>query len=192
MSRLFSYVVDHDKGFSPDPFGGFCTLAYCKFSKDGRRPNIVELAKVGDWVVGTGGASKRSAGHGRLVYAMRVTEKLPLQQYRTDARFSGRPYDAKDQPRTGRFALISTDFFYFGAAKLSIPQEFTKKPLEKKGPGFRSEFDQTFISQFERWLRRNHSRGVHENPCMGRPDHADGLQTAASHPRIITGRNSRC
>ena len=27
MPKLFSYVVDHDLGFAPNPFGGFCTLA---------------------------------------------------------------------------------------------------------------------------------------------------------------------
>ncbi|MDQ3119099.1 MAG: hypothetical protein M3Q89_05955, partial [Verrucomicrobiota bacterium] len=46
MSRLFSCVVDHDLGLSPDPFGGYCTLAYCKFSRHGTHPNIVELARV--------------------------------------------------------------------------------------------------------------------------------------------------
>lgn len=55
MPRLFSYVVDHDLGFSPDPFGGYCTLVYCKFSRDGKHPNIVELAQASDWVIGTGG-----------------------------------------------------------------------------------------------------------------------------------------
>jgi hypothetical protein len=33
---LFSYVVDHDEGYSPNPVGGFCTLANCKFSQSNR------------------------------------------------------------------------------------------------------------------------------------------------------------
>lgn len=32
MARLFSYVVEHDEGRSPNPFGSYCTLANCKFS----------------------------------------------------------------------------------------------------------------------------------------------------------------
>lgn len=44
---LFSYIVDHDLGFAPNPFGGYCTLVRCKFGgKTGRR-NVVELADVG-------------------------------------------------------------------------------------------------------------------------------------------------
>lgn len=89
MPTLFSYVVEHDYGLSPNPAGGFCTLAFCKYNTAGRR-NVVELAGVGDWVVGTGGSGPRSAGHGRLVYAMRVTEKLTLRDYFRDSRFAHR------------------------------------------------------------------------------------------------------
>jgi hypothetical protein len=51
---LYSYVVEHDYGLSPNPTGGFCTLTFCKFSREGITPNIVELAQVGDWVGGDG------------------------------------------------------------------------------------------------------------------------------------------
>jgi hypothetical protein len=90
MTRLFSYVVEHDLGFSPNPFGGYCTLAHCKFRRSPRRRNVVELATKGDWVVGTGGASQKSSGHRTLIYAMKVTDKLTLQQYFSDERFRGR------------------------------------------------------------------------------------------------------
>ena len=30
---LFSYVVARDTGFAPNPSGGYCTLANCKFKK---------------------------------------------------------------------------------------------------------------------------------------------------------------
>ena len=76
--KLFSYVVDHDAGYGPNPYFGLCTLCRCKFRKFPERPkNIVELAEKGDWVVGTGGANpQKSAGHGKLVYAMQVEQKL--------------------------------------------------------------------------------------------------------------------
>jgi len=81
MARLFSYVVDHDHGFAPHPNGQYCTLAKCKYGSR-RYKNIVELAKKGDWIVGTGGANlSKSAGHGKLIYAMRVDKKLPLADY---------------------------------------------------------------------------------------------------------------
>lgn len=67
MTTLFSYCIPVDDGAAPNPFGGVCTLAVCK-------PVIRRVAKLGDWIVGTG--SKNSpqgdrAGH--VVYAMEVT-----------------------------------------------------------------------------------------------------------------------
>ncbi len=88
--KMYSYVVEHDYGLSPNPTRGFCTLAFCKFSEGGDRRNVVEMAEVGDWVVGTGGKSRLSAGHGKLVYAMLVTEKMTLQDYFRDPRFKDR------------------------------------------------------------------------------------------------------
>ena len=67
--KIYSYIVDHDDGKEPNPYFGTCTLCRCKFSKSLERTrgikgtkNIVELAKEGDWVIGTGGEGKRSTG----------------------------------------------------------------------------------------------------------------------------------
>lgn len=76
--RLFSYVVARDYGFAPNPFYGFCSLATCK-------PRIRNTARAGDYVVGTG--SKAHGAHGRLVYAMRVSETLTYSQFWHDPRF---------------------------------------------------------------------------------------------------------
>jgi hypothetical protein len=171
MTRLLSYVLEHDLGLSPNPFGGYCTLAHCKFSHS-RRRNVVELAKIGDWVVGTGGASQRSSGHGTLIYAMKITDKLSLHDYFNDERFRGRADNhAEDAARTDRFALISTDFFYFGSNAVPIPQEFAR--LEKKGPGFRDRFDEPFITRFEEWIRKS-PPGLQGEPCGDRLSNARG------------------
>jgi len=46
------------------------------------RRNIVELAEEGDWIAGTGGVNlSKSAGHGKLIYAMRADEKISLREY---------------------------------------------------------------------------------------------------------------
>ena len=53
---LYSYVVEHDTGYAPNPDSGVCSLCRCKFRESPvSRRNIVELAKKGDWIVGTGG-----------------------------------------------------------------------------------------------------------------------------------------
>ncbi len=75
---LFSYVVARDFGFAPNPFGGFCTLATCK-------PEIRRLAQIGDWVAGTGSASRDRKGH--IVYAMKVAEAMTFNEYWNDVRF---------------------------------------------------------------------------------------------------------
>ena len=78
MVRLHSYIVKRDFGFAPNPFFGYCTLATCK-------PKVRQSAEMGDWIVGTGSKSENLAGY--LVYAMRVTESLSLNEYWDDPRF---------------------------------------------------------------------------------------------------------
>ncbi len=82
--RLYSYVIDRDYGFAPNPFYGVCSLATCK-------PVIRRKASVGDWIVGTGGA--RTHMSGRLIYAMKVTEAISFDDYFTDARFQQKKPD---------------------------------------------------------------------------------------------------
>gem|GEM_PF-2314099 len=64
---------------------------------------------MGDWIAGTGGADpKKSAGHGKLVSAMRVDDKTTLGDFcrsndRTDATY--------DIPVKGRPALAFRSLF---------------------------------------------------------------------------------
>lgn len=143
---VYSYVVEHDNGYAPNPYFGFCTLCRCKLRKrpESKR-NIVELAEKGDWVIGTGGASKRSAGHGMLVYAMRVDEKLTRWEYFTDSRFKQKkPVKAgtykqtrgdneppvNDFEKHNQFALVSRHFYYFGANAIDIREFGLEKNLQ--------------------------------------------------------------
>lgn len=63
--NVFTYVVEHDLGFAPNPFHGVCTLACCK-------PRIRRKAERGDIVLGTGAALPQLRGH--LTYWMQVDE----------------------------------------------------------------------------------------------------------------------
>lgn len=75
---LYSYVIDHDFGFAPNPFFGVCTLATCK-------PQIRERAAIGDYIMGTGCAKR--GGQGRFVYMMCVDEISDYDSYWADPRF---------------------------------------------------------------------------------------------------------
>lgn len=75
MAKLYSYCIPVDDGAAPNPFWGICTLVICK-------PVIRRTAEVGDWIVGTGSV-KSPVGDigGRVVYAMRVSRKMTMQEY---------------------------------------------------------------------------------------------------------------
>jgi hypothetical protein len=165
MPRLYSYVVQHDHGFAPSLSPQYCTLVKCKFKH--KRPNIVELAQPGDWILGTGGADlKHSAGHGRLIYAMRVDEKLPLSAYYADPRFAHHfDHTPKCSDILRTYALVSSHFFYFGRAAIEIAGLFLGHPLEKKGPGYRCNFSPEFIQAFITSLESRYTPGVHGAPC---------------------------
>ena len=77
---IYSYVIARDFGFAPNPFFRHCTLAACK-------PIIRKNAQIGDWVIGTVSAAKNSELKNRLVYAMRIEEKLTFDDYWNDNRF---------------------------------------------------------------------------------------------------------
>jgi hypothetical protein len=147
--------------------------------------NVVELAEEGNWVIGTGGADpQKSAGHGKLVYAMRVDKRLTREDYYADSRFerkipvkTGTPArtlgdnlrPAGDFQKREQFALISWNFYYFGANAICIPERFST--LEKKGPGFKKRFDPALVRSFVAWLQKNHKPGKHGEPQhRGKPE----------------------
>ena len=79
--NLYRYVIDHDMGFSPNPFHGFCTLANCK-------PEIRRTAIVGDFVLGFGSAV--SGIRSKLIYWLRVDEITTYDEYWDDPRFQAK------------------------------------------------------------------------------------------------------
>jgi Nucleotide modification associated domain 2 len=76
--KVYTYTVDHDFGFAPNPFHGFCTLANCK-------PKIRARACVGDIILGIGGS--RTGYSGRLIYWMKVGEIFSFDDFWLDGRF---------------------------------------------------------------------------------------------------------
>lgn len=89
--RLFSYVVVWDKGFAPNPYHGYLTLACCK-------PRIRKAAKEGDWIVGTLSYSRFPNMGGRMLYAAEVSEVLPINSYWRDLRFEKKKPNMQGKP----------------------------------------------------------------------------------------------
>ncbi len=73
--KLYSYTLRYDDGAAPNPFWGVCSLAI-------RKPSIRLAAEVDDWIVGLGSA-KSPIGDisDHVVYAMKVTSKMTLEEY---------------------------------------------------------------------------------------------------------------
>jgi hypothetical protein len=172
--------VDHDYGDAPNPYFGYCTLSRCKYrDSPADRKNVVEQAEIGDWVVGTGGADlRKSAGNGKILYAMKVTDKMTLQEYFNRAEFAckkRRPtgdyrYGDNFEPRTEfekheRFVLVSEHFYYFGRNAISIPMK-KFSGLEKKGRGFKACFDEAYLASFVKWIEKGREGGKHGAPCL--------------------------
>lgn len=76
IDKLYTYIIKHDTGFSPNPFWGCCTLACCKpkiresIGKNWQRNNNI-------WVIGI---SPRSRGN-EVIYIMKVTDCLTFPDY---------------------------------------------------------------------------------------------------------------
>ena len=103
MPKLYSYVVRYDTGLAPNPFHGFCTLAVCK-------PKIRAKAQIGDWVVGTGSDAKGKCRGDNIVFAMRVTDTMTIDQYWGTSSFrSKQPNLAPHVPLEDAFG----DNFYY-------------------------------------------------------------------------------
>lgn len=171
--KLSAYIVGVDSGFSPNPFGHVCTLACCK-------PSIRRNARPGDIIVGSG--TLQSGLSGRLIYAMRVGEVIPLQRYwerypskrpslRTPIRkrgdavwhrdasgawrgVPGALHDGRHRHHDlrGKNALVASEFYYLGREAVPVPGEFGG--ILATTQGHRNTGDTDLIERFWRWVSR--------------------------------------
>ncbi len=186
-------MVKFDKGFAPNPFCDFCTLACCK-------PGIRKIAKEGDWVIGTG--SVDNVGTKKLIYAMEVKEVLSFKDYARDSRFvkkiprpglieergdniyfkindqkwrqripSYHSYpdrendEKKELDLGGKNVLISNNFYYFGRDAVRIKEDFINEGVLKKGPGYKyKEFSKVFIKKVIKWINSLGAQGIRGDP----------------------------
>jgi hypothetical protein len=164
--RIFPYILEHDTGFAPNPFHGWCTLACCK-------PVIRRTANVGDWIVGI---TPRANGSGnRVAYAMQVAETLTFWRYRLDPRFRAkRPLQRSRSPmkqcghniypprpcdRSGKRVLVARQFCYFGAEDVKLPR-WLAFAIPKRGHLVFDAAERPALRRFVERLRQ----GVHGNP----------------------------
>lgn len=190
---LFTYVVEHDLGFAPNPFHGACTLACCK-------PKIRKAAQPGDYVLGTGACRPGLRGH--LLYWMRVEQVLTFDQYWDEHRFHRKKpvmtgsthqrYGDNIYHRGENGAFCQIDSFHsladgtFSAGDLSRDTGTTDRVLVsgdfayygrsaieltaemrcfvKKGPGHKCHFEPAEEQRWLAWLAAHPERGYLDEP----------------------------
>lgn len=181
MSSLYSYVVRDDRGFAPNPDGGCCTLACCKWP-------IRAHAQVGDWILGTHTTEERklkafAIGNPkapRVCFLMQVAECMDFDTYFNDERFKAkRPTPNNNGDNIyhrvkGRYVqarnrhhcagdmvsdlkadrvLIGSTYWYFGRKAPELPTHLASKVV-KKGPGRRKVTEARVISAVIAWARK--------------------------------------
>ncbi len=188
--KLYSYIVKHDTGFSPNPFWGYCTLSCCK-------PAIRRTANPGDWIVGL---SSKSLGH-KIVYFMEVQEVLSFSEYYNDNRFKNKKpsnnqrelifkcgdniykpltrgnyrqlesmhSDGLKQNKSnmkrdlsGKQVLISDNYVYFGRKMIELPPRFNGL---KAGRGHKNRFPEDLVKDFVKYASRFKS-GLRASPSF--------------------------
>lgn len=194
--EYFSYVVEHDYGLAPNPFGGYCTLAVCK--PDIRKNKNLN---IGDWVIGTGSQKLERLNH--MIFAMKLEEKLTFDEYWEDKRFQYKKpivngslvqmygdnfyhKDSKTQEwiqeisahstiqkekhlikdTSSEIVLISQKFYYLGDQSLLIPKEFNK--ICKKRQGMKYKGLNKVGEKVINWLAENCEIGINGDPINWR------------------------
>lgn len=205
---LYSYIVTHDTGFSPNPFFGHCTLACCK-------PDIRRKAKVGDWVVGL---TPKADGN-RVVFFMQIDDVKGFDRYWNDRKFDrkkprcdagiprkcgdnayepkpsarggyrqlpcmhsdGRHENEKKKKRdlSGKQVLISRTFAYFGSRSRGLPPELSSLIV---GRAHRCRFPDEVKEAFLRFAGEIRS-GVYAGPRKWPP--GDDSWKRAAAPWLI-------
>ena len=189
--RVFSYIIDHDVGFAPNPFYGVCTLAACK-------PTIRRTAEVGDILVGTGAR----ALSGKLIYWAKIEAVICYDEYWHKAEYfekkavmngsfmqcygdniyhtevSGNIVQEdsfhsrvdgvlseenfeRDVGKTDR-VLICQEFLYLGKLAIEIPHKF--KDIVHTTQGHKCNFEENLKTDFVSWLQSPGDRGWMGDP----------------------------
>jgi len=189
--RLFTYKQTHDTGFAPNPFHGYCTLATCKpqirlhkrvgdwiagftsqsLNKDGvGYERLIYLMHVAE----------------KLPFEIyhtdpRFAAKIPDQDSKrcvetigdniygirdgTVFQIPNRDHDISALPKdtSGKFALIATEFAYFGSEPIVIPEEVRPRiPVSQAGHGIQTKDPVRARAFVDFVLARG--KGVHARP----------------------------
>jgi len=161
MGKHYSYRIDHDVGFAPNPYNEVCTLSGCKTrKKDGTR-NIENLAQKDNWIIGIGG--NNTGKPDKLIYAMKVKENISYDEF-----FKKYPEKSKylSRKKAGERVLVSKDFYYLGDKAINLPDRLSHLITNTQGYKTKSISDED-IKLLEKHL---HNKGFEGYGKYGEPN----------------------
>lgn len=189
MVNLYTYRLTVDMGDSPNPYNNICSLAICK-------PVIRKCAKVGDWVAGFVSKRLDKKDHGKLLYAMEITQKLTFEEYNTlckikykdklpenkntgdciyymkNNKIKQRANYAHNKENmltdlSGKYVLLSNNFYYFGKNSINIPEKL--HPIIIKSQGHQKGKNKDYVNNFIKFINTQ-KKGIQGEPYMKMPN----------------------
>ncbi len=179
MTRIYRYVLAHDRGMAPNPRRGLITLATCK-------PELRKTARVGDWVIGNFPAPKNEV----VAWVGKVARSLPIERYaleypaRHDALYELGPNDQlrripdkhswyhsdADQQRKDKKGSVLIferhQSWYFGGNGRVLPPELHHLAARGQGHRVNQRHDGDLVT-LEAWLADQGPLGIQGEPRDG-------------------------
>ena len=192
MASLFSYCLRYDDGAAPNPYWGVCTLVICKPAI--RRTAQVgdwvvgtgsKYSPIGDMsgmiVYAMKITQKLTMREYDLFTQEELPEKIPqwlnrdprrrlgdsIWDFSTDParlRLGVHKENERKRDMSGRYALLSNHFYYFGDRALPLPDDL--QGIVKQGQGHRRQTNAPYVKPFEGWLE---GQELEPNKLYGRP-----------------------
>ena len=176
MSRLFTYVITHDGGFAPNPFFGVLTLNCCKpmIRRAAEVGDWVAGFTAADFPAGRGllvyamrVTSKMTMSEYDLWTRQNLPEKIPgrgdysrragdgMYDFETDppTRRRGSFHGPEDMRAdlSGRYTLLSREFYYFGGSPVEVPGRL--RSVVHTGRAHKWRENSPHVQEFETWIR---------------------------------------
>ena len=194
--RLFSYKLTTDCGFAPNPFFGTLTLACCKPEiRENRNVGDYVAGFTSKALDGSEVGEEKLIYFMKITGKIPFSKYWADPKYQSKKPDLASP-DLSHQigdniyepvPHSTKFnqlpnkrhcetdmetdlkslhVLISTDFYYFGASAIPLPEELRPSlPKGQSGQGYETK-DEGKINNLIEYLEQNYSKGVLNHPIM--------------------------
>jgi hypothetical protein len=196
MPDVFSYCIPTDDGAAPNPFWGVCTLVICKPRIRsaaevgdwvvGTGSHRSPIGDIGNHVVYAMRVTEKLTMQKYNSWTQRkLPEKIPdwsSDDYRRRAgdsiydttvypyvlRASVHNEGNRKRDLSGKYALLSTHFYYFGNKPLEMPAAL--RAIIKDGRSHRRVREQQLVAEFVAWID---GQGLAPNSLLGEPQCRD-------------------